>query len=212
MASDSGEDDYLSDKFLFAAESTAPKANEPKTYAQRRREAERASQLKNEQNRTKPRREREKEALEEGLNKSLFERAKEEEERLAADLGSSGGGGNKALSMMMKMGFQPGQALGKRENSPPPSTAVADSSSTIVESDSVPESIVGASSVDVDSSIQNDKQDHPVAGAQSGTQHRTVPLPLQEWTGMSSSRSSVLELMCFMPQVYALRVRVSYMT
>ncbi|KAG6880288.1 hypothetical protein C0992_000065 [Termitomyces sp. T32_za158] len=99
------EDDYLSDKFLNPESSTSA---QPKTYAQLRKEAEKQSRLKNEQNRVKSRRQRELEAREEGLNKSLFERAKEEE-----DAGISSG--NKALSMMKKMGFKPGQALGKTE-------------------------------------------------------------------------------------------------
>ncbi|KAG6832963.1 hypothetical protein H0H92_004847 [Tricholoma furcatifolium] len=102
------EDDYLSDKFLTASN---PTTSAPKTYAQLRKEAEKKSSLKNVQNKTKSRRQRELEAREEGLSKSLFERAKEEE-----DAGISSG--NKALSMMMKMGFKPGQALGK-VNDPP---------------------------------------------------------------------------------------------
>ena len=87
------DDDYLSDKFLI--ESTPSK---PKTYADRRKEAERLSRLKNEQNKKKSRRLLEQESRAEGLSKSLFE---------AQDAGS-----NKALTMMMKMGFKPGQSLG----------------------------------------------------------------------------------------------------
>jgi len=87
------DDDYLSDKFLV--ESTPSK---PKVYADRRKEAERLSRLKNEQNRKKSRRLLEQESRAEGLSKSLFD---------AQDAGSK-----KALTMMMKMGFKPGQSLG----------------------------------------------------------------------------------------------------
>jgi hypothetical protein len=106
------EDDYLSNKFLVDA--SAHKA--PKTYAQRRKEAERQSRLKNEQNRVKSRQQRELESREEGLGKSLFERAKEGGE----------GQGNKALGIMMKMGFKPGQALGKSEGNEGEGTPLGD--------------------------------------------------------------------------------------
>ena len=52
--------------------------------------------------------ERERAAREEGLARGLFDRAREE----AAE---GGGQQNKALAMMMKMGFKPGQALGADE-------------------------------------------------------------------------------------------------
>lgn len=100
------EDDYLSDKFLLEAASGGSAA--PKTYSQRRKDAARLSAIKNEQHRKKSRRQLEADALEEGLSKSLFERAKEEEE--------TGQQKNKALAMMMKMGFKPGQSLGRTED------------------------------------------------------------------------------------------------
>ncbi|KAF8623431.1 hypothetical protein AX15_006373 [Amanita polypyramis BW_CC] len=90
------DDDYLSDKFLTE---TATTVSEPKTYAQRRREVEKLSRLRNEENKKKSNRQLEREARAEGLNRSLFE---------VQDTGSS-----KALSMMMKMGFMPGQSLGR---------------------------------------------------------------------------------------------------
>ncbi|KAK0498471.1 hypothetical protein EDD18DRAFT_1071155 [Armillaria luteobubalina] len=52
---------------------------------------------------------REVESREEGLSKSLFTRAKEEQEAGIAT-------GNKAMSIMMKMGFKPGQSLGKTDD------------------------------------------------------------------------------------------------
>ena len=73
------EDDYLSDKFLTQS-TTSTSSSSTKTYTERRKEALRLSAIKNEQNRKKTRRQLEQEALEEGLNKSLFERAKDEGE------------------------------------------------------------------------------------------------------------------------------------
>ncbi|KAI0637805.1 hypothetical protein C8Q77DRAFT_1048037 [Trametes polyzona] len=104
------EDDYLSDKFLIAAgaaSSSSAGAAAPKTYAERRREAQKRAAERNAANRTLSRRERERAAREEALARSLFERAQEE----ARESGQQ----NKALAMMMKMGFRPGQALGKGE-------------------------------------------------------------------------------------------------
>jgi hypothetical protein len=121
MANGSDDDDYLSDKFLV---STA-QPQKPKTYSEKRKEVLVKSHLKNEQNRTKSRRQLELETREEGLSKSLFERAED-------DKTSGRGSENKALSMMMKMGFKPGQALGvtahdedntNRTSSPPPPSA-----------------------------------------------------------------------------------------
>ena len=92
------EDDYLSDKFLNAAIVAPSSSSKPLTYAERRRQAQRESELKNVQNRKKSRRELEEESRREGLSKSLFEKAKEEEQ--------TGGGviNNKAISMMLKVG------------------------------------------------------------------------------------------------------------
>ncbi|KAJ7699907.1 hypothetical protein B0H17DRAFT_1047619 [Mycena rosella] len=152
------EDDYLADldKFLVGSESKTPK-----TYSQIRKEAAKQAKLKNDQNKVKSRRQREVESRTEGLSKSLFERAKEEED---AGLVS----GNKALSIMMKMGFKPGQALGKPDDEPPP---------TVSEQPAAPETPV---------------DDQPVAGpsnnADSSTtakrlQHKVEPLPINEWAG-----------------------------
>ncbi|KAF5370123.1 hypothetical protein D9758_001224 [Tetrapyrgos nigripes] len=158
-----GEDDYLSDKFLV--ESSAPSTSNPKTYSQLRKDAEKKAKTKNDQNRTKSRRERELEAREEGLNKSLFTRAQEDEQ--------SGGAGNKALSIMMKMGFKPGQSLGR----------VGDVNKPDRSSSERPE--------DLDKVAHND--DVPATGAHSSltaipsaskeVSHRTEPLPLTEWAG-----------------------------
>jgi G-patch domain len=147
------EDDYLSDKFLTEAGSIS---SAPKTYAQIRKEAVKKAQLKNEQNRLKGRRQREVEAREEGLSKSLFERAKEEED--------AGIGGNKALSMMMKMGFKPGQSLGQLEETtkelPEPSRAESDSDG---------------------SKTPPLREEHSIH--ERGPRHKIEPLPLNEWAG-----------------------------
>ena len=104
MMADDSDDDYLSDKFL-----TITEPQKPRTYGEKRKEALRKSLLKNEQNRTKSTRQLELESREEGLSKSLFERVED-------DTASGRETENKALSMMMKMGFKPGQALGVHAN------------------------------------------------------------------------------------------------
>lgn len=157
MSSD--EDDYLSNKFLLDEETSSSK---PTTYSQLRKAAQKKAQSKNEQNRIKSRRQREIESREEGLSKSLFERAKEEEEA-----GKSSG--NKALSIMMKMGFKPGQALGNNDplvidlpnaspDSPPKKIAKGETGFTSNRPQTLP-----------DTNIH--------------TKHKTEPLPLNEWEG-----------------------------
>ncbi|KAF8450821.1 hypothetical protein L210DRAFT_963383 [Boletus edulis BED1] len=143
----SDEEDYLSDKFLVDAVASS---SQPKTYAQKRQESLRQSRIKNEQNRLKSRHQREQESREEGLRKSLFERAKEDNE----------GGENKALGIMLKMGFKIGQSLGQQEGSPshegasPPHTPGNDASES------------------------SEPTERP-----SDVPHRAEPLPLNEWSG-----------------------------
>ncbi|RDB22480.1 Uncharacterized protein C6F6.19 [Hypsizygus marmoreus] len=151
------EEDYLSDKFLVDAGSSS---SAPKTYAQIRKEAERKAKLKNEQNRLKSRRQRELESREEGLSKSLFERAKEEE---ASGIVSSG---SKALSIMMKMGFTPGQSLGKAEEPKPVPPAPSEPS----EPDDGPATSTSA-------------QPASTEKGKSAIGHTTEPIPLSEWGG-----------------------------
>jgi tRNA nucleotidyltransferase/poly(A) polymerase len=150
MADD--DDDYLSDKFLTIAE-----PQRPKTYAEKRKETLRESLLKNEQNRIKSRRQLELESREEGLSKSLFERAED-------DKASGYGPESKALSMMKKMGFKPGQGLG------------------------VPTNLEGAITVRDKTPQYND---NPLQGETSIVQPEkhegqlVNPLPLNEWSGTS---------------------------
>lgn len=162
------EEDYLSDKFLLQPEVSPSTKPTTQTYTQRRREAERISALRNEQNRKKSRKQLELESRTEGLSRSLFEKAKEEE--------SHGGQQNKALAMMMKMGFRPGQALGK-DNDHKDDDEPASSSSTMLPlvAQEEAEGRTNASSKDSDPGSPPPER--------SALKHRTVPLPLNEWAG-----------------------------
>ncbi|KAG0705484.1 hypothetical protein DFH29DRAFT_980930 [Suillus ampliporus] len=103
---------------------------------------------------------REQESREEGLGKSLFERAQEEEEAA---------GGSKALGIMMKMGFKVGQSLGKIEDSPPKTTVP-------VPGPSEDESWQGTSKDQSESAdLGEDSKGKP--------RHKVEPLPLNEWQG-----------------------------
>ena len=158
----SDEDDYLSNKFLDDDQASSSK---PTTYSQLRKAAQKKAQSKNEQNRLKSRRQREVESREEGLSKSLFERAKEEEASMKS--------GNKALSIMMKMGFKPGQALGNNDddisNSSPPKNDAEDEPQK-----------TGLTSKK--SATEETLPDMSIIH----TKHKTEPLPLREWEGQST--------------------------
>ena len=135
MASDD-EDDYLSEKFIAQLEkpssSKAKPHAGPLSYAERRRIAQRDSEEKNLSHRIRSRKEIEEEARREGLGKSLFQRAREEEAERAAkrrkpNEDEDDGSGdeepppkpvNKAFAMMLKMGFKEGTALGKQSDTP----------------------------------------------------------------------------------------------
>lgn len=95
-------------QFLLETAGASTSSSSTKTYSQLRKDAEKKAKLKNAENRIKSRRQRELEAREEGLNKSLFDKAKEEEK--------DGSSGSKGLSIMMKMGFLPGRSLGRPDN------------------------------------------------------------------------------------------------
>ena len=145
----SEEEDYLSDKFL-----TAPSTStQTQTYADIRKQARKRADLRNVQNRHKSRRQLEQESREEGLNKSLFERAQEEKETIGVE--------NKAMAMMMKMGFKPGQSLGKIEDD----VAQVSSSTSIPDEDTFEET-----------------QPHQ-SGTKIATGHRKVPLSVDIWVG-----------------------------
>lgn len=120
---------------------------------QKRQQALKEGRLKSLQNQAKSRRQREQESREDGLSKSLFERAK-----LDNDAGA-----NKALGIMMKMGFQLGQSLGKPEDIPP---------TDVVSLPDTPRP-----------SVPEDSRSHSQAAETRGEKHKSEPLPLSEWTG-----------------------------
>ncbi|KAF8520103.1 hypothetical protein JB92DRAFT_3082171 [Gautieria morchelliformis] len=92
----------------------------------------------------------EEESRQEGLSKSLFERAREEEQ-------TGAGGTNKAMAMMLKMGFKPGESLGRVDEPPHPK---AEEPAEVSAEGSEPA---------------------PVAAKPSG--HLVEPLPLDVWSG-----------------------------
>jgi len=143
---DDGDADYLSDKFLAVAE-----PQKPKTYSEKRKEALRESRLRYQQNRTKSKKQLELESREEGLSKSLFERAED-------DKASGRGPENKALSMMMRMGFKPGQALG------------------------VPTNVEGTATI----RDTTPNRETSVVQPQKYERQLVNPLPLNEWSGTLS--------------------------
>lgn len=111
MSNSDDEEDYLSPKFLQSAEESSTKPGRKRDYASIRRDAQRksddAQRLNNQ--RTMSRRQLERSAREEGLSKNLISEA-----RISS---SSNESGNKALDMMRKMGYKPGQALGQPQQS-----------------------------------------------------------------------------------------------
>lgn len=163
------DDDYLSDKFLEAANASS---SAPRTYSQLRKEARKKAQLKNERNRTKNIRQLELESRESGLSKSLFDRAKEEE---ASGIGS----GNKALSIMMKMGFKPGQSLGKTDDQDVQQRSLPPNDTGIVESTDNERD----RSLVIEETLTRQGGTPGSLHLKRHTIHKTEPLPLQEWAG-----------------------------
>ena len=108
-------DDFMSDKFVAAASSASTK--EPKSYTQMRKEA---LKRKEERGLVKSRADKEKEARDEGLKRSLLEMASIPDSKGASSTETTlmpASGNIKALDMMLKMGFKPGEALGKKWSS-----------------------------------------------------------------------------------------------
>jgi hypothetical protein len=189
---DDAEDDYLSDKFLFGTTSN-PTPSNPVTYADRRKQAQRQSELKNAQNKIKSRRVREEEAREEGLRTSLFQRAEAEEQEL--------GRKNKAMSMMLKMGFKPGNALGAPDTAN--ENGGASSSDTGLAAVTPPATALNPIGGDVqwsrsgaarteslipeqDGGRGSEGPSEESTEASSGLRHRTVPLAVDIRTGERS--------------------------
>ena len=163
MASDI-EDDYLSDKFLL--ESAASTSHKALTYAQRRKEAQRQSERKNVENKKKSRRQLEEEAREEGLNQILFERAQAEERKL--------GHRNKAMRMMLKMGFKPGETLGRNE----------DESSTRADASEAGVAPVATGTSTPTAPAEPEAYSTETSAALAQQRHRAVPLSLDAWSGV----------------------------
>jgi hypothetical protein len=165
------EDDYLSDKFLVGSPSSSSSLTaKPSTYSELRKQAIRASEAKNDAARKKSRRE----IVEEGLSTSLFEKAREQEEQ--------GRGKNKALGMMMKMGFKPGQPLGRSNsslapvetglNAEPPSGDIL--------------SGVGDTANDVaDLTVSHDSTSQSLDEIRTDMTHRLEPIKVSLWEGTS---------------------------
>ncbi|KZO93249.1 hypothetical protein CALVIDRAFT_486210 [Calocera viscosa TUFC12733] len=162
------EDDYLSDKFLAQLEAPTSK---PKTYRDLRKEAARIAEQKNEANRKKSRKQLEEEARQEGLSKSLFERAQEEKEELGVE--------NKALGMMKRMGFKIGDSLGAKPVLPKPSSPTP------------PISLDTSNDVGVGDAGDDGNDVLSASGSHEGISvftpsafaHRKTPLPLSVWSG-----------------------------
>lgn len=172
------EDDYLSDKFLAQLEAT-PKPQQPKSYVERRKQALKRSQLLNEQNRKTSRKQMELEAREEGLRTSLIQKAEEE----AKESGKQ----NKALVIMMKMGFKPGQSLGEsHEESSSSSSIDGNLGSTLATETS---GIVGERDAETEISTPPSK---PRTSAFAAYKHRAEPLPIKEWSGEPHSSPSAM--------------------
>ncbi|TIC47783.1 hypothetical protein E3Q05_04382 [Wallemia mellicola] len=105
------EVDFMDDAFLTQAAEFEKKESKGKhqTYGEMRLQAIKDSEDKNLAGRIASKKQREREKIEEGLERNIIEEA-------AIDDNPVEGSSNKALNMMMKMGFKPGQSLGKRTN------------------------------------------------------------------------------------------------
>lgn len=160
------EEDYLSDKFLAQIEATS-KTQQPKSYSEKRKQASRQSQLLNERNRRKSRKQRELEAREEALQTSLIEKAQEE----AKETGKQ----NKALAIMMKMGFKPGQSLGESHEGSPPFTGRGRDLGNPQEVET--SGVAGGRDGEADTSTKSSEL------RSFGFKHRAEPLPIKEWAG-----------------------------
>lgn len=166
------EDDYLSDKFLASLVAPKPSTSSAANYAERRRIAQRESERKRLEGRIKSRRELEEDARREGLSQNLFDKEMEKAGAAQPGIGGAGqdgevqlekvggSGASKAMSMMLRMGFKPGETLGKKEEPAKPG------------------------GVSVPSDEKHEGVPEPEKRTKSG--HLTEPLPLAMWAGMWS--------------------------
>ena len=164
------EDDYLSPKFLIGdTSSNGASSSKSKTYSELRKEAQRAAEAKNTANQLKTKKLSTRDRVKEGLSTSLFERAQEEE---ALGLGQS-----KALGMMKKMGFKPGQSLGRTAAT----SAIEDAKSS---------SIASTPLVQDDSSAALEASTSSSSSVRMSTtvEHRVEPIPISIWEGVHTIR------------------------
>ena len=110
------------------------------------------------------------EAREEGLRTSLIQKAQEE--------ANESGKQNKALAIMMKMGFKPGQSLGEshEESSSSPSIGGNPEGAQTVGTPG----IVGELDTETERSTLPPE---PRSSAFVAYRHRAEPLPIKEWSG-----------------------------
>jgi len=165
----SDEDDYLSDKFLAQLEATS-EPRQSKSYTERRKQALKQSQLLNEQNRRKNQKQMELEAREEGLRTSLIQKAQEE----AMESGKQ----NKALAIMMKMGFKPGQSLGESHHENSSSSFIGGNLGNARTSDTA--GATGEHDAEAETLTPPSEPRTSIHGAHK---HRVEPLPIKEWSG-----------------------------
>ncbi|KAJ9118864.1 hypothetical protein QFC24_006063 [Naganishia onofrii] len=138
MSDSSSEDDFMSDKYLQAAETTSRSSTATKTYAQRRQEAHK----RHLEAQPKSRKVREEEARRQALETSLFDIHKAgvagKEKDGGKNATSSTTGAGKAMGMMMKMGWKVGEGLGKKAVDDPLTSSrshVASSHDTLADAD-----------------------------------------------------------------------------
>ena len=173
MSMSNDEDDYLSDKFLAQMEA-ASKPQQPRSYTERRKQALKHSQLLNEQNRKRSRKQIELEAREEGLQTSLIQKAQEE----AKETGKQ----NKALAIMMKMGFKPGQSLGENHEESLPFTSIGGSPGNAETMETL--GVTGGRDAENSTTLPEMR-----TSVFAPHKHRVEPLPIKEWSGEPHSYS-----------------------
>ncbi|TYJ58984.1 hypothetical protein B9479_000423 [Cryptococcus floricola] len=115
------EEDFMSDKFLLNLPPPSSSSSTSNTYTARREQAalkgNRSGLAKNQLKA----RDLEEVRRREGMGRSLFEREDEDEAEGGESESQGGKKGNKAMEMMMKMGWKVGEGLGKKRSpSPPP--------------------------------------------------------------------------------------------
>lgn len=172
------EDDFMSDKFLV----DAPPA-EPLNYSARRAKESLKSQRSGQAKNQLKLKDLEEKRRKEGLETSLFERFGDDrgnsKDKETAE--EAGKGGNKAIEMMMKMGWKVGQGLGRERPPSPPSRPA-----------SSPRGGIGSKRLRLDDEHESEDEKNG-QGHQGGlkeerereresTHPRIEPIPISLWT------------------------------